>query len=441
VAGAHRLEACRRLGYEEIRCTTRSFDSLQADMAQIDENLVRNELSALERSEAISKRKTIYESIHPVTKQGAAKKPKGGTPKDEKVASFVDDTSKKTGMSSRVIQLDAQVIKGLPKDLRDRIRKTDLADNRSELLKLGKIKDPEEQRRVVTMVLDKKAKNVEDALRRERLRVRHDEFLTKNAENAHLEAGEGPAVYPIILADVPFRYKRSLSNSRDISNQYDDMPTEEIADIPVGDVAAQDCICFFWCGSSKIAEACEILHRWGFEVRSSMVWVKPSIGPGIWARISHELVIIGVKGNPPPACEANKPHSVIEAPRGEHSEKPDALHLAIEKGWPTCSKLELFARKRRKGWRCLGNEIDGSDISVAIASVVARAGMSMEARVPPASSAPSASEPAQDSATAPTAPPAGQTRKEAEEAKDVAAKEKQWLIDKGFKPVVEGSAS
>ena len=29
------------------------------------------------------------------------------------------------------------------------------------------------------------------------------------------------------------------------------------------------------------------------------------------------------------------------------------------------AKLELFARERRDGWKCLGNEIDGSDIAVA----------------------------------------------------------------------------
>jgi N6-adenosine-specific RNA methylase IME4 len=430
VDGAHRLEACRRLGWTEIPVTVKLYDAIQGEMAMLDANLCRNEFSAMERAEAISRRKILYEQLHPVTKVGGAPGKAGGgklpVPKDAATASFAEDTEKKTGLAKRTVQDDNKIVKKLPKDLRDRIRCSALADNRSELLKLTRISDKDEQRRVALMVVDGKAKNVDDACRRERLRVRHEDIAAKNAESAKLEAGEGPAVYPIILADVPFRYKRTLSSSRDISNQYDDMPTEEIADIPVGDVAAQDCICFFWCGSSKIAEACEILNRWGFEVRSSMVWIKPSIGPGIWARIAHELVIIGVKGNPPPACEADKPHSVIQAPRGEHSEKPEALHLAIEKGWPSFSKLELFARKKRPGWRCLGNEIDGSDISVAIATVVARAGR-MEDAVPRADILPSATEPAQDSATAPSVPPDGRTRREAAKAKEQAEAQARYM--------------
>jgi ParB family transcriptional regulator, chromosome partitioning protein len=40
--------------------------------AQIDENLIRNELSALEHCEETEHRKRVYEAIHPQTKQGGA---------------------------------------------------------------------------------------------------------------------------------------------------------------------------------------------------------------------------------------------------------------------------------------------------------------------------------------------------------------------------------
>ena len=408
VFGAHRIAAAKELGWEEIDAIVKSYSTMQADMAMIDENLVRNELSAMERAEAVSKRKALYVQLHPETKHGGNPGKAGGgkVARAAEVASFVDDTAKKTGMAARTIRQDAQIVKKLPKELRDRIRRSELAKNQSELLKLCRLKSQDEQREVAVMVLDGKAKNVDDAMRRRRLRLRHEEIAEKNAESAKLEAGEGPAVYGVILADVPWTYRRSLSSSREIGNQYDQMPTEEIADIPVADVAALDCVLFFWCPAAKIAEAVDIIRRWGFEVRSSMVWDKEVQGPGVWAMIEHELVIIAVKGSPPPPREGDKPRSVIHARREGHSEKPEALHLAIEKAWPTMTKLELFARERREGWKCLGNEIDGSDISVAIANVKARAGMKLMANeAPRADDLPSAAEPAQDSATAPAAPP------------------------------------
>jgi ParB family chromosome partitioning protein len=407
VAGAHRLEAGRRLGWTDIEVVIRPIDALRADLAMIDENLVRNELGAMERGEALQRRKTIYEALHPEVKQGGAPGKSGGgkVAKTAEHASFASDTAAKTGMSVRTIQTETQIAKKLPKELRDRIRRSELARNKAELLKLSRIRNQEEQREIAVAVMDGKAKNVDDAMRRRRLRLRHEEIAQKNAEAAKLEAGEGALAYGVILADVPWMYRHPISKSRDIEANYETMPAEEIAEIPVLDIAAQDAVLFFWCPAAKIAEAVDIVRRWGFDVRSSMVWDKGHIGPGVWARIQHEIILICVRGNPPQPEGANKPESIIRAPRGEHSEKPVQLYEVIEKAWPTMTKVELFARQRRDGWRSLGMEIDGTDISVAIASIKQRAGMSMEPRVPRADGLPSSVEPAQDSQTAPPSPP------------------------------------
>ena len=410
VDGAHRLEACRRLGWTEIPVTVKLYDAIQGELAMLDANLCRNELNALERAEALSRRMILYLQLHPVTKHGGAPGKAGGgkvaVPKDAAVASFAEDTAVKTGMGKRTIQDDTKIIKKLPKDLRDRIRCSPLADNRSELLKLTRIADKDDQRRVALLVIDGKAKHVVDAERILRTEKRRAEIAEHNAEAAKLEAGEGPPVYGVILADVPWRYERRLSKSRDIENNYDSMPTADLAEIPVGDIAAMDCILFFWSPPSKVAEACAIIAAWGFDVRTCMCWDKMSVGPGIWVRQQFELLIIAVKGTPGAPLEADRPASVVSLPRGEHSEKPEVFYEIIERCYPVASKVELFARKRRPGWRSLGNEIDGSDISIAIADIVKRAGQgTLEPEVPRADDLPSATEPAQDSATAPASPP------------------------------------
>jgi len=65
IAGAHRLEACRMLGWLEIDINVVDLDNLQAELAEIDENLIRNELHFIKRGEQLSRRKDIYEVLHP----------------------------------------------------------------------------------------------------------------------------------------------------------------------------------------------------------------------------------------------------------------------------------------------------------------------------------------------------------------------------------------
>ncbi|MCM1543600.1 MAG: ParB N-terminal domain-containing protein [Blautia sp.] len=79
IAGLHRLEAVRLLGWTEVECTVSSLEGLQAELAEIDENFVRNDLSAIEYSEMLLRRKEIYESLHPETKHGGTGRARGSS--------------------------------------------------------------------------------------------------------------------------------------------------------------------------------------------------------------------------------------------------------------------------------------------------------------------------------------------------------------------------
>ena len=108
-AGRHRLEARRQLGHAEIEC--RVLDGLSADEAlivEIDENLARADLTPSERAAHHAKRKALYLKLHPETKHGGAPGKAGGgkKAKDAKLASFVNDTAKKTGKAKRTIARD-----------------------------------------------------------------------------------------------------------------------------------------------------------------------------------------------------------------------------------------------------------------------------------------------------------------------------------------------
>jgi N6-adenosine-specific RNA methylase IME4 len=80
------------------------------------------------------------------------------------------------------------------------------------------------------------------------------------------------------------------------------------------------------------------------------VWVKDWIGLGYFVRNQHELLLVATRGDMPSPSPANRPASVITAPRREAYEM-------IEQMYPELPKIELFARHARPGWAAWGNEI------------------------------------------------------------------------------------
>ena len=150
VAGAHRLSAGSSIGLIDISANVLALDDLQARMAEIDENLVRSDLTVLERAEHLAERKRVYLLQHPETKQGGAPGVAGGgKAKDATVASFATDTSASTGIAVRTIQQHIQIAESLPEDVRMRVRKTPLATSTRRLTALAGL-TPDDQRAVVT---------------------------------------------------------------------------------------------------------------------------------------------------------------------------------------------------------------------------------------------------------------------------------------------------
>jgi N6-adenosine-specific RNA methylase IME4 len=140
-------------------------------------------------------------------------------------------------------------------------------------------------------------------------------------------------------------------------NHYPTMSLEEIKALPVA--AARDAILFLWAVNSLLPQALQVVEAWGFEYLTNIAWVKPSIGPGRWTRSRHELLLIARRGRFPAPDPEDLPDSVIEAPRGRHSEKPARFYELIERMYPQATKLELFARGTpRPGWGAWGNQVD-----------------------------------------------------------------------------------
>ena len=143
-------------------------------------------------------------------------------------------------------------------------------------------------------------------------------------------------------------------------NHYPCMPTEEICALhiwgrPVKDIAAKDAVLFLWTTNAHLLEARKVIDAWGFIYKSNFVWRKDKIGLGYYVRTQHEILLIAVRGNIGTPKPANRPPSVIEAPRRKHSQKPDEVYELIERMYPGLPKLELFARNTRPEWASWGN--------------------------------------------------------------------------------------
>jgi N6-adenosine-specific RNA methylase IME4 len=163
-------------------------------------------------------------------------------------------------------------------------------------------------------------------------------------------------LYPIVYADPPWEYEHVKTANRDLANHYPTMPLADICALPVADTCTPDAVLFLWATSPKLEEAFSVIAAWGFSYRTNMVWVKDKIGMGYYARQQHELLLICTRGNPPTPSESSRPPSVIQEPRGKHSEKPARFYEVIEAMYPELAKLELFSRLPRAGWESFGNQ-------------------------------------------------------------------------------------
>lgn len=139
IAGAHRVAASRQLGLVDIAAIIATDDDLHAELAMIDENLCRAELSPADRAKQTARRKTIYLELHPETAEHVAGG-KGNATADKlsAVPAFADATAAITGTDARTVRRDAERGEKVITEVIDLIRGTKL-DTGTYLDKLKKL--------------------------------------------------------------------------------------------------------------------------------------------------------------------------------------------------------------------------------------------------------------------------------------------------------------
>ncbi len=137
VAGAHRLQAVKKLGWEWIDVVFTSADEIDRQLWEIDENLIRSELTPTQEAEHLAKRKELW-GARRVSGQ-IVPKPQGGRPQG-----FAGETADATGVSRKQVNRAVARAEKVTEEVRDEIRGTDL-DKGVVLDELAKT-PPEEQK-------------------------------------------------------------------------------------------------------------------------------------------------------------------------------------------------------------------------------------------------------------------------------------------------------
>ncbi|MFP5512564.1 MAG: MT-A70 family methyltransferase [Alphaproteobacteria bacterium] len=174
--------------------------------------------------------------------------------------------------------------------------------------------------------------------------------------------------YRVILADPAwaFRHRSTKGEVRSPQRHYRCMTLADIQALPVSQLAAPDCACIMWGTAPMLPQALATLGAWGFTYKTAGTWAKQSPTGASWAfgtgyiyRSAAEFWLLGTIGRP--VQRSRSIRNLIVAPRREHSRKPDQMHTDIEALFDG-PYVELFARSRRAGWDCWGNETDKFEV-------------------------------------------------------------------------------
>lgn len=210
VAGCHRLEACKSLGWKEIEATIVDLDPLIAELAEIDENLIRNELHWFDRDKQLARRKEIYEALHPETVSVNKRGGPGRGHKTEPIIgsvspiSFVEDTASKVGSGVTAVKDSIQRAKTFTDEQGEVLKRA--AIPQTDATKLARLEEPQ-RAAVIQAIADKKATNVKEAVKVVKQEERQEVFVKTEVDLTH---------YNIYLCDITDLSSHVAANSVDV---------------------------------------------------------------------------------------------------------------------------------------------------------------------------------------------------------------------------------
>jgi N6-adenosine-specific RNA methylase IME4 len=377
--GRNRYTACGKRGLP-IRFETFEGDDRAALNWVISKNLKRRHLTESQRAMVAARLATLRLGDNQHTREAAqicapdllAGVDPAASAEPQTIVSQ-SEAAESLNVSRRSVQTAAKVLDEAAPEVVEAVEKSGLAVSVAAEI----AERPAEEQKAILNALprDDAGKLTPEAkkeVRRIAREVRAEDQAEKKKKRDEKEAKLGAKIRALpdvkaglILSDFEWHFKvrsEQTGMDRHAANHYvtaaDAQTPEAIVERQRErmSVAADDCIHLMWCPASFNAIALKVMELQGFAYVSQFVWIKPGIGTGFWVRDRHELLLIGVKGKVPCPAMGDQFDSAIEAPKGEHSEKPDFQYEIAEHYFPNLPKIELNARRPREGWIQWGNE-------------------------------------------------------------------------------------
>lgn len=186
--------------------------------------------------------------------------------------------------------------------------------------------------------------------------------------------------YRMIVADPPWKFGDKLRMSgrkRGAEDKYARVMTlQQLCDLPVVSACEEDAVLGLWFPAAFSLEASSLMYEWGFRQTQIWPWLKMRpgtneilvseletalvFGLGRLGRGCMEHVMLGVRGKVYQHVSSRSERGVVVHPQLPHSVKPENFQDKLERIIPTGERLELFARRQRPGWTCVGLEMEPS---------------------------------------------------------------------------------
>lgn len=220
-------------------------------------------------------------------------------------------------------------------------------------------------------------------------------------------------LFSCIVADPPWSFLDELKMSdvpRGAAANYSLMSNQDIMNLDIKSIAdPEGCILALWVPSSLLQVGLDTMKAYGFNFKQTYIWVKTKREPleivssiikkvlkkskdinsppdikdalvnacknftldktlaffmGRLFRQTHEICLIGTNNNKIYKKLKNKSQrSVSFGENLKHSAKPEHLQDSLDLMFPDPDdkKCELFARRQRPGWVCVGNQVPGNE--------------------------------------------------------------------------------
>lgn len=169
--------------------------------------------------------------------------------------------------------------------------------------------------------------------------------------------------YGFLMIDPPWRFTNysAKGEKKNPVSQYECMTLDAIKALPIGHIAATDCVMWCWATNPMMPAILDVIGAWGFKFSTMGTWLKTTKtgkmrwGPGYWLRSTNEPYIIATLGKPKIASSSIPSGFAAEA--REHSRKPEIAYSYAQMMAPNAWRMDLFSRQEREGWDQFGNEI------------------------------------------------------------------------------------